>query len=148
MFPGFRIMAVSMEDLKIGIARIVSIATDVIHLQVVLLLEEQSTIGTAPALPLQQLGQSGIDCGVVPTPATPIHPIAIVGATMAGDLDVPCNLHLAMRVEVCGVRIGGWCGEGQTRVQPAPVPLYGPGSRFVWVSPLCPATELFPEEEV
>ena len=53
MFPGFRIMAVSMEGLQIGIARILSIATDVIHLQVVLLLEEQPTIGAAPALPLQ-----------------------------------------------------------------------------------------------
>ena len=68
MFPGFRIMAVSMEGLKIGIARILSIATDVIHLQAVLMLEEQPTIGAAPALPLQQLGQSGIDCGVAPTP--------------------------------------------------------------------------------
>jgi len=43
MLPGFRIMAVSMEDLKIGIARIVSIATNVIHLQMVLMLEAQPT---------------------------------------------------------------------------------------------------------
>ena len=57
MFPGFRIMAVSMEGLKIGIARILSIATNVIHLQVILLLEVQPTIGAAPALLVQQLGQ-------------------------------------------------------------------------------------------
>src|SRR4029450_1671503 len=130
MFPGFRIMAVSMKGLQIGIARILSIATDVIHLQSVLLLEEQPTIGAAPALPLQQLGQSGIDGGVTPTPATPIHPVAIIGTAMAGDLDVPCDPHLAMRVEVHGVRIGGRCGEGQTCVPPAPVPLHGPGGRF------------------
>jgi hypothetical protein len=81
MFPGFRIMTVSMEGLKIGVARVLSIATDVINLQSVLLLEEQSTIGAAPALLLQQLGQSRIDCGVLPPPATPIHPVAIIGVT-------------------------------------------------------------------
>ena len=80
------------------------------------MLEEQPTIGAAPALSLQQLGQSGIDCGVAPTPATPIHPVAIIGTAMACDLDVPCDPHLTMRVEVHGGKVSGGCGKGQTRV--------------------------------
>jgi hypothetical protein len=53
VLPRFRIVAVSMERLQVGRARIVSISTDVINFALVLLLEEQPTIATAPALPLQ-----------------------------------------------------------------------------------------------
>jgi hypothetical protein len=50
MLPRFRIVAVSMERLKISRARIVSITVDVINLNPVVMLEAQLTIPTAPVL--------------------------------------------------------------------------------------------------
>jgi hypothetical protein len=56
MFPRFRIMAVSMERLQIRVARIAVVPVDVIHLDPVVMLEEQSTVPTATVLHFQQLG--------------------------------------------------------------------------------------------
>ena len=50
LLPRLRIVAVSMERLHIGIARIASIPTDVIDLDAVVMLEEQPAGATAPAL--------------------------------------------------------------------------------------------------
>jgi hypothetical protein len=56
MCPGFRIMAVSMSGLEIARAGIPSMPTDMVNLKLVVMLEEQPTIGTAPALPFEQGG--------------------------------------------------------------------------------------------
>ncbi len=54
--PRFRIVAVSMKRLQISVARIAAIPIDMIHLNPVVMLEEQPTVTTAPVLPLEQLG--------------------------------------------------------------------------------------------
>jgi len=58
LFPGFRVMAMSMSGLEIGRAGVSSIPTPVVNLQLVGMLEEPSTLGTASALPFEQGGPS------------------------------------------------------------------------------------------
>ena len=50
MLPRFRIVAVSMQRLQIGRARIVVISIDMIHLDAVVMLEAQPAVATAPVL--------------------------------------------------------------------------------------------------
>ena len=50
MLSRFRIVAVSMERLQIGQARIVVVPINMVDLDAVLMLEEQPTVATAPAL--------------------------------------------------------------------------------------------------
>jgi hypothetical protein len=56
LFPRLHIMAMSMERLQIGRARIAAIPIDMIHLNLVVMLEEQPAVATAPVLRFQQLG--------------------------------------------------------------------------------------------
>src|SRR5262252_8910713 len=98
MLPCFRIMAVPMERLQIGVARISVIAIDVIHLDPVVMLEEQSTVPTVTVLRFEQLGESRTDVGMPSLSATPVHPIPIIRAAVACDLDMPGNRHLTMGV--------------------------------------------------
>src|ERR687895_895845 len=91
LLPRFRIVAVSMERLQIAVARIVSISTDVIDLDLVLRLEEQPTIATAPTLVFQQLRQAWADVRVPSLARAPVHPIAIIGTAIALDLHMPPN---------------------------------------------------------
>jgi hypothetical protein len=46
-------MAMSMERLQVGRARIVVLTIDVIHFDLVVLLEAQPTIPTTPVLPFE-----------------------------------------------------------------------------------------------
>ena len=148
VLPRFRVVAVSMQRLQIGRARITSIATDVVDLDPIIMLEEQPTIATAPALPLQQFCSSKTHTRVSSMSRAPVHPIAIIGTAVALDLDMPGDGHLAVRQEVCGIGIGGGGGKGQTGAQPVPVPLHPPGGGLLRVSPVCPAAELCPGEVV
>jgi hypothetical protein len=59
MLPRFRIVAVSMERLKISRARIVSITVDVINLNPVVMLEAQLTTLTAPCCSSSSLAWPG-----------------------------------------------------------------------------------------
>ena len=52
LFPRFRIVAVSMKRLQIGVARIAAIPIDVIHLNPVVMLEEQPAVATPAAFGL------------------------------------------------------------------------------------------------
>ena len=45
MFPRFRIVAVSMQRLQIGRARIVVVSIDMVHLDSVVMLEAQGLVG-------------------------------------------------------------------------------------------------------
>jgi hypothetical protein len=148
MFPRFRIVAVSMERLQVGRARIVSIPMPVIDLDVVLLLEEQPTIPTTSVLLFEQAGQSRPDTRVPSSPGTPVHPIAIIGTAIALDLHMPGNGHLTMGMEVDGIRPSGWGGEDPPGVAPMPVPLNGPPDGLGRVSSVCPAAELDPREVI
>src|SRR5262252_1785027 len=74
----------------------------------------------------------------------PVHPIPIIGTTVALDLDMPGYGHLAVGQEAYGVRVRGRGGKGQTGASPMPVSLYRPCGRFLWVSPECPAAKLDP----
>jgi hypothetical protein len=137
-----------MERLQVSRARIVSISTDVINLDLVILLEEQPTIATAPTLLFQQLRQAWTDVRVPSLSRAPVHPIAIIGTAIALDLHLPRHCHLTMGMEVDGVRPSGWGGEGTTGVKPMPVPLNNPSDGRGRVSSMCPAAELDPREVI
>ncbi len=57
----FRIVAVSMQRLQVCKARITVVAIDMVHLNPVVMLEEQSTVATASVLQFEQPGQSYTD---------------------------------------------------------------------------------------
>jgi hypothetical protein len=59
---------------------------NMIHLQLVSMLEVLSTVGTTPVLFFEQGGYSGFHRRVVSPAAAPIHPIPIVRTPIAGDL--------------------------------------------------------------
>ena len=148
MLPRFRIVAVSMERLQVGRARIVSIPIHVIDLDVVVLLEEQLTIPTTSLLPFEQLSQSRTDTRVPSSSDTPVHPIAIIGTAIALDLHMPGNGHLPMSLEVAGIWSSGWGGEDETGIAPVPVPLNGPPDGLGRMASVCPAAELDPREVI
>ena len=148
MLPRFRIMAVSMQRLQIIIARIASITVNVINLNAVVMVEAQATRRTAPLLPFEQLGQSWTDARMPSASCTPVHPITVVGTAVAPHFDVPCNSHLTMRAESHSVRVRRWRGKGKTSLPSMPVPFDGPRDRLHWVTPVCPAAELFPQEVI
>jgi len=50
VFPSLRIMAMSMYGLEVVITRVLSISVAMIHLQLVIMVEVLSTVGTAPML--------------------------------------------------------------------------------------------------
>ena len=111
VLPRFRIVAVSMKRLQISQARIAAIPIDVIHLNPVVMLEEQPTVATPAALPFEQLGQSGLGIRMPSLSGTPVHPIAVVRAPVPSDLNVPRNRRLAMGHEVHGIGISGRGGK-------------------------------------
>jgi hypothetical protein len=137
-------MAIAMESLEIGLAGGSPIPTDVIHLQRVLVLEEQSTIRTAPALPLQQRSQAGTDCGVPSSACAPLDPIAIIRPPMARDLGVPQTGDLAMGGESRLGLTGRRGGTYSARVPARPIPVLYPPCGGGGVSPACPVAELHP----
>src|SRR5215471_17946763 len=148
VFPRFHIVTVPMQRLQVCIARSASIATDVIDLDTILMVEEQPTMRTAPVLLVQQFGQSCSDLRVPSMSGAPVHPISIIRAAGAGHLDVPRNGDLAVPTEVLGIARHGCRGKGQTGIGAMPVPPHHPSSGFVGVTAVCPATELFPGEKV
>ena len=83
MLPRFRIVAVSMERLQVRRARIAAIPIDMIHLNPVVMLEEQPTVATAPVLLFEQPGQSWTDARMPSLSRAPVHPIAIIGTAVA-----------------------------------------------------------------
>ena|SRR5216684_2391073 len=127
-------MAVSMKRLQISGARILVMPIDMIHLDPVVMLEEQPAVATTPLVLFEQLGQSWIGVGMPSLPRTPVHPIAIVWTAVPLDLDVPRDCHLTMEVEIHGVRVCRRSGKGLTSAKPTPVPLDDPSHGFVWRS--------------
>ena len=113
MFPRFRIMAVSMKRLQIRIARIAVITVDMIHLNPVVMLEEQPTITTPAPLIFEQPRQFGTDRWMPSLSRAPVHPIAVIGTAMALDGDMPCNRHLAVSPKARRLRVGRRGGKGQ-----------------------------------
>ena len=148
LFPRFRIVAVSMKRLQIGVARIAAIPIDVIHLNPVVMLEEQPTVATPASLCFEQLGQSGLGIRMPSLSCTPVHPIPVVRAPVPSDLHVPRNRHLAMGHKVHSIGISGRGGKGHPGVQLMPVPLPHPAGGSPWMSSVCPAPKLFPGEKV
>jgi hypothetical protein len=53
MLPRFRIVAMAMKRLQIGRARVAVIPIDMVHLDLVVMLEEQATITTSATLKFQ-----------------------------------------------------------------------------------------------
>src|SRR5437870_12323553 len=100
--------------------------TDMVNLKLVVMLEEQPTIGTAPALLFEQGGQSGADHRVASPSGAPIDPIPIVRTPIACDLGVPQAGDLTMRGEIHLTLRGGRCGKHSAGVPSRPVPVVDP----------------------
>jgi hypothetical protein len=100
--------------LQVRKARISAVAIDMVHLDPVVMLEEQSTAAASTALRFKQPGQSSIDTGVSALSRAPVHPIPIVGTTVALDLDMPSDGHLAVGQQVLDFGVHGGGGKGQT----------------------------------
>ena len=141
-------MAVSMEDLEIGRAGILSLPVDMVNLKLVRMLEEQSTIGTAPPLPFEQGGQSGTDRRVPSLSFTPVHPIPVVRTPVVRDLRVPQTRGVTMGSEICLTRTGGWRGKHASGFPVGPVSVVYPSRRFLRVSPACPGAKFHPGETI
>src|SRR5688572_15169288 len=106
MLPRFRIMAVSMQRLQICIARIAMIPIDMVHLDSVVMLEEQSTVTTSASLRFEQPRQFGTDHGMPSLSGAPVHPIAVIGTAIALDVDMPRNRHVAVSPKARRFRVG------------------------------------------
>ena len=100
LLPRFHIVAVSMECLQICKARITMVPINMIYLNPVVMLEEQSTMATLSAWLFEQPGQSCIDTGVSALSRTPVHPVPIIGTAVASHLDMPGNRHVAVIQQV------------------------------------------------
>ena len=97
MFPRFRVVAVSMKRLQIDVARIAAIPVDMIHLNPVVMLEDQPAEATTSALHLEQLCQSQIGIRMPSLSCTPVHPVTIVRAAVTSHLDVSRDRYRTMR---------------------------------------------------
>ena len=145
MLPCFRIMAVSMQRLHIRRARIAVIAIDMVHLDAVVMLEKQPTVTTPTSLRFASPGQCGTDHGMPSLSCAPVHPIAVVGTTMALDVDMPCHRDLAVRPKSRRFRVARRGSTGQAGAPPMPVTPRDPANRFTRMSPACPGSERDPE---
>jgi hypothetical protein len=120
MLPRFRIVAMSMERLQIAVARIAAVPIDMIHLELVIMLEEHPAGATAPVLRFEQFGHSRTGVRMPSLADTPVHPVAIVRTAVARDLHMPGNRHRLMRVEIDGLRASGRRRKGPTGADPMP----------------------------
>ena len=130
LFPRFRIMAVSMERLQVSVARISVVTVDVIDFDSVVMLEEQSAVPTATRLRFKQPGQSWTGIRMPSLSDAPVHPVPIVRATVALNLDMPFDRHLTVGEEVNGVPASRRCGKGSTLADPMPIPFDDPSDGF------------------
>ena len=148
MFPAFRVMAMSMEGLEIDRAGVASIPIAMVDLKLVSMVEEQFTVGAAPALLFDQGGQSRPDRRVWPASLTPIHPIPIVRTPIACDFRMAQTGGVTMGGEVRLTRTGGWRGKHLAGFLSVPGPVRHPPCRCVGVSPARPGTQLHPGETI
>ena len=148
VFPGLRIVAMSMEGLEVVIPRVPSVSINMVNLQLVIMLEVLSTVGTAPVLFFEQGGYAGFHRRVVSSAVTPVHPIPIVRTPIAGDLGMKQAGALTLVGEP-HLAIGSHRrGKHLTGVPSAPVPVMNPCCRGVGVAPVSPAAELHPYQIV
>jgi hypothetical protein len=146
--PGVRLMAVSRSDVERARAGMPSRPTDRVHLQRVVLWEEQPTVGTAPTLPCEPGGPAGTDCRVASPSGAPRDPIPSVGTPMACDRGVPQTGALTRRGESDLALRGGRWGEPPAGVPSRPVPVIHPPGRGGGVSPAGPVAERHPREMI
>src|SRR5215471_19766754 len=148
MLPRLRIVAVSMQRLKVRRACIAAIAIAMINFNPIRRGEEQPTGGTVSPLLLEQQGQSRTAPWMPSLSRAPIDPIAIIGTAGAPDFDMPGDGDLTMGMEVPGMRSGRRCSKGQAGAQPVPVALDHPRRGFGRVTSVCPTPELGPGEGI
>jgi len=140
LLPRFRIVAGSMQRLQVRQARITVVPIDMVHLNPVVMLEEQPTMATASVLLLQPPGPSCTDA--------PVYPVPLRGTAVALDLHMPGHGHLAVGQQVRGIGVGGRGGTGETGASAMPGPPDGPGDGCPRVSPACPVAERDPGEVI
>ena len=95
----------SMERLQVCPARISVIAIDMVHLDPVVMLEEQPTVATSTPLCFEQPSQVGTGHWMPSLSCAPVDPIAILRTAMALDVDLPRNPHLAVSLKARRLRV-------------------------------------------
>src|SRR6266571_4738717 len=90
LLPRFRIVAVSMQRLQVRRARITVVTIDMVHLNPVVMLEEQPTTATASVLLFEQPGQSCTDVGVSALSRAPVYPVPIIDLLYASLTFLSC----------------------------------------------------------
>src|SRR5439155_16793565 len=119
-----------------------------VHLNPVVMMEEQPTATTVSVLLCEQPGQSCTDVGVSALSRAPVDPVPIRGTAVPLDLYMPGDGHLAVGQQVRGIGVGGRGGTGETGAYAMPGPPDGPGGGCPRVSPACPVAERDPGEVI
>ena len=112
MLPRFRIVAMPMERLQVRRARIAVLPVDMVHLDAVVMLEEQATVTTPAPLRFEQPRQFGAGRWMPSLSCAPVHPIAIVRTAIALDFDMPRSRHFAVSPKTRRFRVGRRGGKG------------------------------------
>jgi len=110
-----------MERLQVRIAQISVVTVDVVHLNPVIMLEEQPTVATLTPLHFEQPGQFRTDRWMPSLSSAPVHPIAVIRTAIALDFDMPRNRHVAVSPKARRFRVGRRGRKGQACAQPMPV---------------------------
>ena len=137
-----------MSGVEIDVAGVASLPADMVDLTLVSMMEEQSTEGTASALPFAQGGPSRTDGRGLPASFTPLPPIPVVRTPLACDVCVSQTGGVTMGGEGRLPRTGGWRGKHLAGCPSGPVPVNSPPCRFVGVSPACPGAQRHPGESI
>src|SRR3989442_10807459 len=111
LLPRFRIVAMSMQRLQVRRARIMVVTIDMVHLNPVVMLEEQPTAATASVLLFEQPGQSCTDVGVSALSRAPVDPVPIRGPAVALDLHMPGDGHLAVGQQLNDIGVADRRGQ-------------------------------------
>jgi hypothetical protein len=146
MLPRFRMVAVSMERLQVGRARVTVIPIPMVPFDPVVMVEEQPTVTTWAPLLSEQPRQFGPAHWMPSLSDAPVHPIAIVGTASALDFAMPRHCHLAVSPKARYFRVARRGGKGQAGAPPMPRASGDPADRCARMAPACPGAELDPEE--
>jgi hypothetical protein len=139
-------VAVQQLEVVVSISPATALGDDVIDFHPITLREEQSTRSALAVLSLQESCDSGRDLRMVPKTGTPIHPIAIIGATYAVDLHMPTNRRLPVTVQT-KLSVGRLEDPPVSRGE-APVPMSDSSFPFVGVPVGRPSAQHFIESVI
>src|SRR5258708_22151597 len=141
------IVAVTMECKFVADLLTPALASggDVIYLNLISILEEQSTPAAFPLLFVQELTELPIQHGMTPEPLCPVKQVTIIRACLSLHFDMLLDRSCSVLSEFYSV----WSSEYPAlAVIYTPVFPHNPMHVFVWVSTFGPATQLMVERTV